>query len=143
METSLQKSVNRMARTPPGVLPSPPVAFSQAEGGSMPATARLEKRQGAFATRLASVLSGPHHGISSRIGLGARLRNALSPGTNVREVEKIRVSQGQTFPGEICLPPTGRGRGEEKKEKEKEEKIKKAVSEAQGYSRCPSTVYHR
>ena len=46
METSFQKSINRMARSALEVLPSTPVAFLQAEGGSAPAAARLERRRG-------------------------------------------------------------------------------------------------
>lgn len=37
-----------------GVLPSTPVAFLQAEGGSPPPRAILDRRQGAWATRLGS-----------------------------------------------------------------------------------------
>ena len=54
MRKTFQKSINRMARAPPGALPSTPVALLQTEGGSLPALARLEKRQGDFAIRLAS-----------------------------------------------------------------------------------------
>ena len=49
-----------MTRASLGVLPSTPVAFLQAEGGSLPARVRLEERRAAFATRLASTSGGPH-----------------------------------------------------------------------------------
>ena len=42
-----------------GVLPSTPVAFLQAEGRSLPARARLEKRQAAFVIRLARPPADP------------------------------------------------------------------------------------
>ena len=56
METTPQKSINRMARASPFNTSR----LSTGGGGSMPATARLDTRQGAFATRLASVQDGPH-----------------------------------------------------------------------------------
>ena len=49
METSFQRSINKMTRATLGAFPSTPVAFLQAEGGLAPAAARLERRQGAFA----------------------------------------------------------------------------------------------
>ena len=59
VERTFQKSINRMAKASLGVLPSAPVAFLQAEGRSLPAWARLEKRQAAVATRLASAPCAP------------------------------------------------------------------------------------
>lgn len=44
MEAAYQRSIDRMAKASSGVLSPTPVAFLQAEGGSLPAGARLEKR---------------------------------------------------------------------------------------------------
>lgn len=84
----------------------------------------------------ASVQHGLHREIiSGRTVLGRRPQSTLGPGTSVAAVEKTRISQGQVFPGEVCLPP--RTSGKEEREGQAEE----AVREAQGYDRCPKTVW--
>lgn len=104
MESSFQRSINRMARSL-GVLPSTPVAFLQAEGGSLPAQARLQKRQSAFAIRLASAQEGSHRGIiCGKTGLGKRLQESLGSGVKAREVEKVVPSGGRVFPGGVLVP---------------------------------------
>ena len=80
-----------------GVVGGPSVytaAFLQAEGGSLPAPARLAKRQGAFAIRLASAARGPHAGlIHAATGLGKRLRESLGKAaTATARVERSTVS---------------------------------------------------
>lgn len=52
-----------MSRATLGVHPSTPVAFLQAEGGSIPAVARLARRQGAFPMRLAMTRNTQQHDI--------------------------------------------------------------------------------
>ena len=75
---AFQKNINRMSRSSLGVLSSTPVAFLQAEGGSTPAVARLDRRQEAFAIKLASTTTGPHTGlIRATTGLGRRLGEML------------------------------------------------------------------
>ena len=94
-----------------GVLPSTTVAFLQAEGGSVPAEARLNGRQEAFAIRLA-FRDGPQERLLSvRAGLGSRLRDMVGI-RNREEVEQVRCSKGQVFPGEVVLPREGRGKEE-------------------------------
>ena len=58
MERTFQRSINGMAGASLGVLPSTPDAFLQAEAGSLPARARVDRRQSAFATRLISAPGG-------------------------------------------------------------------------------------
>ena len=62
MRKDFQRIINRMSRTTLGVLPSTPVAFLQAEGGSVPADARLNRRQEAFA------ISWPPGQVLGRVG---------------------------------------------------------------------------
>lgn len=102
----------------------------------MPTTARLERRQGAFAMRLASVQHGPHREIiNGRTTLGGRLRDTLGLVASIRAIERTRTSQGQVLPGEICLAPMTRG------EEVKERRTEEAVGEAQKYDRSPGTLW--
>ena len=61
MSKAFQRNINRMSRSSLGVLSSTPVAFLQAEGGSTPAVARLDRRQEAFTIRLAAATRGQQH----------------------------------------------------------------------------------
>lgn len=115
-----------MSRASLGALPSTPVAFLQAEGGSVAAVTRLDRRQEAFAIRLASGASpGPQASLlrgGSR--LGGVLRERVGQGTVDGRIETIRMSVGMHFPGVIEFPPADGGKG---KEKEKEERVEKAM----------------
>lgn len=102
MGRAFQKSINRMSRASLGVLPSTPVAFLQAEGGSMPAVGRLDRRQEAFAIRLASATSGPHTDLVRRTsgsGLGGRLRGMVGQSILEQDVEVSRISTGMSSRG--------------------------------------------
>ena len=138
-ERTFQKSTNRMARASLGVLSSTPIAFLQAEGGSLPARARLEKRKTSFTIRLASALGGPHaalvRGGPGRSGLGGRLRERLGSAAAVRAtIERSATGQGRTFPGLVVVPPVLTG-------EEKERRLELAVEEAKLYERDPDTVW--
>ena len=94
---AFQRSINRMSRSSLGALPSTPVAFLQAEGGSTPARARLDRRQEAFAIRLASAISGPHTELlGAASGLGKRISALVGQGGTREEVEVGRVSLGRS-----------------------------------------------
>lgn len=54
-EERTQRILNPIARVTLGALPSVPIAFHEAVGGSMPASARLDQGQQAFADRLCSL----------------------------------------------------------------------------------------
>ena len=99
MSSAFQRGINRVTRATLGVFPSTPVAFLQAEGGSVPATARLQGRQEAFATRLAAKKEPADGLLEAGTGLGKRLRDMTEQGT-----EKIRASRGMVFPGVIAVP---------------------------------------
>ena len=99
MSSAFQKGINRMTRATLGVLPSTPVAFLQAEGGSIPAVARLQGRQEAFAIRLAAREEPADGLLRAGTGLGKRLRDMTKQGT-----EQIRASRGMVFPGVIEVP---------------------------------------
>ena len=115
METAFQKSINRVARASLGVLPSTPVAFLQAEGGSLPAATRLDRRQSALATRLASAQRGPHSDIvRGQTTIGKRLRGAIGPITDIERVERSALSQGGLSP-EWCAFPHWCGKKRNKK----------------------------
>lgn len=98
-----------MARAILGVLPSTPVAFLQAEGGSLPARARLDKRQAAFEFRLASAPGGPHTGLlGARTGLGERLRESLGQASSTSAtVERSVIGQVRAFRRVVAIPPPG------------------------------------
>lgn len=101
-----------MSRATPGVLPPTPVDFLQAEGGSIPAAARLQGRQEAPAIRLASKDEPAMGLLHAGTGLGERLRGMVGGidvgieerGTRGKEVEKVRCSRGLFFPGVINVP---------------------------------------
>lgn len=134
MERAFQKIINRMARASLGVLPSTPVAFLQAEGWSLPAQARLDRRQSSFATRLASAPQGPHRDIFyGRTGIGERLREALGQAA-VGTVKRSTLSQGRAFPGTVDIPPAVSG-------EDKKKMIEAAVEEARGFERDPDTIW--
>lgn len=104
MSGTFQRIINRVSRATMGVLASTPVVFLQAEGGSMPAAARLDRRQEAFAIRLASSSRRPHEDLlRSEIGLGSRLRRAV-PEAEGGGVERVRLGRGLIFPGEVAVP---------------------------------------
>ena len=135
MGRTFQRSINRMSRATLGVLPSTPVAFLQAEGGSIPATARLNRRQEAFAIRLSSTSGEPHGSLlRSRVGLGARLRGAV-PEAERGGVERVGFSRGLVFPGEVVVPAEGR------RSEDKEEGTKHAVDEARKMSGDMDTIW--
>ena len=136
MERTFQRSINRMARASLGVLPSTPVAFLQAEGGSLPARSRLEKRQAAFATRLASAPSGPHaEVVHGETGLGRRLRESLGQAAMATAtVEGTVIGQGRTFPGQIVIPPVP---GKE----DKEDRIEAAIKDAKRQEHYQDTMW--
>lgn len=135
MSRAFQRSINRVARATLGVLPSTPVAFLQAEGGSMPAVARLDRRQEAFAIRLASRSEGPHGRLlQSRVGLGLRLKEAI-PEAERGRVEQINGSKGLVFPGGVDIP------GEHVGKEEKEEGVSLAVEEAKKMSEDMDTIW--
>ena len=100
---SFQLGINRMTRATLGVLPSTPVSFLQAEGGSVPAEARLRGRQEAFAVRLASKSEGKG-GLSAGVGLGKRLQDMVGEGEGGGEIEQVRCSRGLVFPGMVTVP---------------------------------------
>ena len=88
-----------MTRSTLGALPSTPVAFLQAEGGSVPAVARLQGRQEAFAIRLAARREPVDGLLEAGTGLGKRLREMTELGS-----EQVRCSRGMFFPGIIEVP---------------------------------------
>lgn len=121
---TFQRSINRMSRATLGTLPSTPIAFLQAEGGSLPARARLDRRQESFAVRLASTVSGPHtHLLRATSGLGQRI-SRMVPEAVGHEVEGIRVSLGRSCPGE-----------------EKEKGIETSIRQAMEKERDPYTIW--
>ena len=125
-QTKLLPITSQTSRPSLGVLPSTPVAFLQAEGGSVPARARLDRRQGAFAIRLASSTSGPHTGLlrtATGSGLGHRLREWAGPEVLGQKIESSRISMGISFPGCVELPPVLGG-------EEKEEAVRADIEKA-------------
>ena len=106
MSRTFQVGINRIARATLGVLPSTPVAFLQAKGGSVPAVARLDGRQEAFAIRLASRDEPTDGLLKAGTGLGKRLREVTESKGGGREggVEQVRCSRGLVFPGLIAVP---------------------------------------
>ena len=134
MSRAFQKSINRMSRVYLGVLPSTPVAFLQTEGGSVPATARLDRRQESFAIRLASATSGPHTGLlRATSGLGHRI-SEMVPEVREQEIEDSRPSLGRSFPGVVDIMPVWRG-------EEREEGIRMAIKEATEKEKGPNTIW--
>ena len=128
---------SRMARATLGVLPSTPVAFLQAEGGSVPAEARLNGRQEAFAIRLAS-REEPTDGLQrAGTGLGSRLGGIieLEEEEKVKRVEQVGCSRGLSFPGRIAVPAEYRGR------EERREAIEAAVAEANDMEKDANTIW--
>lgn len=134
MERTFQKSVNRVTRASLGVLSSTQVAFLQAEGGSLTAPARLERRQTAIAVRLASATDGPQtRVIQATTGLGKRLRESLGPAASAR-VERSVISQGRVFPGLVEVPPVC-------KTEDRDSMTKAAILGARRQERDPGTVW--
>ena len=131
---TFQKSINRMSRATLGVLPSTLVAFLQAEGGSVPAEARLNGRQEAFAIRLASRDGLQGQLLRVRTGLGSRLKNMVGIGRG-EEVEQVGCSRGLVFPGVVFLP------GEDRGNEEKEEVARQAMIEANAMKENVDTVW--
>ena len=76
MERSIQKVINRMARSKLGVMQSTPIPFLMANAGSMPAAPRLRARQKAFAVRTAASENPEIRGKTTRGGpLSRRIRD--------------------------------------------------------------------
>lgn len=101
----------------------------------MPALARLDRRQEAFAVRLASRSEGPHGRLlQSRVGLGLRLREAI-PEAEGGRVEQVRCSRGLVFPKVAIIPV------EHREKEEKEDGVKKAMDEASGMSEDTDTIW--
>ena len=111
-----------------------PVAFLQAESRSVPASARLDRRQEAFAIRLASAQGGPHARLmgTATTGLGKRLRSRWDKrrDSEWRKAWSVRA----VFPGVVEVPQLG-------KEKEKENMIRAAMEEATRQERNPEVVW--
>ena len=131
---AFQRSINRMTRATLGVPPSTPVAFLQAEGGSIPAEARLDGRQEAFAVRLASREGQQGRLLQAGTGLGSRLRSAVGT-ENIEEVEQVGCGRGLVFPGVVAVPKEGRG------SEEKEELARQAMTEANIRNRDLNTIW--
>lgn len=103
----------------------------------MPAAARLDKRQSVFATKLASVQSGPHSNIvRGQTTGGKRPGRALGPIADIEGVEKSVLGQGRTFPGVYIPPLVLKG-----KEEEKERRIEKTAEEARKFDRDVYTIW--
>ena len=102
----------------------------------MPARARLDKRQAAFAIRLASAPSGPHAGLlGARIGLRVRLRESLGQASSASAtVERSVIGQGRAFPGVVAIPPPGTRTN-------REERIGTAAEEARIQEHDPDTMW--
>lgn len=98
--------INRISRATLSVLPSTPIAFLEAEGGSMPARARPDQRQEGFAVRLCSSPHARNYQIMlGNAPLAARLRGPI--GQSEREtmmVETTTPAEGARFPGGIIYP---------------------------------------
>ena len=125
MSRTFQKNINRVTRATLGVLPSTPVAFLQAEGGSVPAEARLNGRQEAFAIRLASREEPSDGLLRAGVGLGSRLRKMIDGARGGGdEVEQVRCDTCLVFPGRIVIPADCHG------EKERSEAVRTAMAEA-------------
>ena len=130
-----------MTRATLGVLPSTPVAFLQAEGGSVPAEARLNGRPEAFAVRLMS-RDEPRDGLlRAGTGLGAMLRSLVERDERdeegrkkIERVERVECSRGRFFPGRIEIP-------EERRGEEKDEAIKRAIAEANDMEEDTCTIW--
>ena len=137
MSRTFQKNINRMARATLGVLPSTPVAFLQAEGGSIPAEARLDGRQEAFAIRLASKEEPADGLLRTATGLGSRLGGMIDGGGKgvVRRIEQVGCGRGLSFPGEIVIPAEYRGKRETK------EAIEAAVARANDMETDTGTIW--
>src|SRR6266705_6488376 len=95
--------LNRMSRATLGGLKSTPVAFLEAEGGSMPSLARLDKRQEAYAAWVAtSGYASTRQLLAGTTPLAVRLRG--SAGMTMKDsgrVERGVPTEGIRFPGEI------------------------------------------
>ena len=140
MSRAFQRSINRMSRSSLGVLSSTPVTFLQAEGGSLPAKGRLDRRQEAFAIRLASTTPGPHTSLlrgTPSSGLGQRIRGLIGQDILGQRVEVSRISASMSFPGGIELPPVWR---KEEKE-EREEGVRAAMEKAKEKEQGPDTIW--
>ena len=72
----------------------------QAEGGSVPAEARLSGRQEAFAIRLASRDGPQERLLNVRAGLGSRLRDMVGIG-NKKEVNRYGAARAGCSPGRL------------------------------------------
>ena len=121
-EKGLPEEHKQISRASMGVLSSTPVAFLQAEGGSVPAGARLDRRQEAFAIRLASTIPGPRRDLlQATSGLGRRLRGRIGWDIVDQEVEASSISLGRSFPGVVEIPSTGGG------EEGKDERVRAAI----------------
>ena len=91
MEEGPQRTLKRMRRATLGALPSTPIAFLGAEGGSIPARARLDRRQEGFAARLcSSTLLGHRRTIQGATHLGTRLCSAV--GLSASEIRMVEVT---------------------------------------------------
>ena len=108
MSKAFQVGINRMTRATLGVLPSTPAAFLQAEGGSVPAIARLQGRQEAFAVRLESKDEPAFGLLHTDTGLGERLRDMIGMkkkgGSDRRKRGTGQVQQGNGLPRGDCHP---------------------------------------
>ena len=103
----------------------------------MPAVARLDRRQEAFAIRPASTTPGPHTELlRAKTGLGQRVGRLVGPEGGVQKVEASRVGLGRSFPGDVTLeiPPAW-------KKEEKEERAREAMEEAIKKELDPNTIW--
>ena len=137
MRDTFQVGINRMSRATLGVLPSTPVSFLQAEGGSVPAEVRLRGRQEAFANRLATRREGRDGLLQMKVGLGMRLRNIIEEGGDggVEGVEETRHSRGLSFPGVVAIPAI------DYDEKDKVEIAKAGKEEAEAMGKDMNTIW--
>ena len=126
-----------MTRATLGVLPSTPVAFLQAEGGSVPAEARLDGRQEAFAIRLASKEEPADGLLRVQTGLGSRLGGMIEGRgeEKVERVEQVECSRGLFFPRKIAVPEEYRG------EEERKEALRIAMEEAKDMEEDTNTIW--
>ena len=142
LEKSVQKSINRTARSTLGVMQSTPVCLLMENAGSMPAAPRLRARQKAFAVRMASSDSAEIRKVAEQRGpVSERIRDlAREQGIGVARgqagrVERTGAPGGLFFPGEITVPsstPT---------DTEKEKRNHEALEQAERYREDPHMLW--
>ena len=142
LERSVQRSINRIARSTLGVMQSTPIPFLMENAGSMPAGQRLRARQKAFAVRTVASESAEIRKVGMRRGpLAERIRGlAEEQGIGVAgrpggKLGGVRAARDLLFPGEIRFPTR------EAADTPKDERHQEAIEEARRWENDPYTLW--